>query len=125
MARFGVPARSLAGGRNVIMLRRALILDYESSGVVPTTDDAYNFSMWKGYLSAPYHSAALEWCQRCGSEIALYPHQRACTAADLRAFTDAIQPKVVVPVHGNRWDEHTAGFGNVKRLRDGEQYELS
>jgi len=36
-----------------------------------------------------------------------------------------MQPKVVIPVHGNDWDAHCDGFGNVKRLCDGEQYAIS
>ncbi|HEY2016231.1 MAG TPA: hypothetical protein VGH38_22160 [Bryobacteraceae bacterium] len=46
MAQFGLAARHLVGGRHVIMLRRALIPDYERAGVEPCADDAYNFSMW-------------------------------------------------------------------------------
>jgi ribonuclease J len=42
--------------------------------------------------------------------------------ADLRAFARALQPKVVVPVHGNHWDTHADGFGNLQRLADGEPY---
>ena len=125
MARFGIAAKKLAGGRQVIMLRRALIPDYEGAGVVPSADDAYNFSMWTGYLSEPYHSAALEWCRTAGSEIAYIHTSGHASPADLRAFTAALQPKVVIPVHGNTWDEQSHGFGNVKRLCDGEQYAIS
>jgi hypothetical protein len=52
------------------MLRRALIGDYQRSGVAPTADDAYNFSMWRGYLSEPYHSEPLNWCKSAGASIA-------------------------------------------------------
>jgi ribonuclease J len=125
MARFGISARDLVGGRQVIMLRRALIPDYERCGVVPNADDAYNFSMWTGYLSEPYHSAALDWCEAGGSEIAYLHTSGHASPADLRGFTTALQPKVVIPVHGSDWDEHAGGFGNVKRLCDGEQYAIS
>ena len=125
MARFGIAARNLVGGRHVIMLRRALIPDYERSGVVPNADDAYNFSMWNGYLSDPYHSAVLEWCRTSGSEVAYIHTSGHASAVDLRAFTAALQPKVVIPVHGNAWDEHSDGFGDVKRLGDGEQYAIT
>ena len=125
MAKFGTAARNLVGGRHVIMLRRALIPDYEGAGVVPNADDAYNFSMWQGYLSEPYHRAALEWCQAGGGEVAYIHTSGHASPADLRAFTKALQPKVVIPVHGQGWDEHSEGFGNVKRLCDGEQYAIS
>jgi hypothetical protein len=40
--------------------------------------------------------------------------------ADLRAFAAAVHPKMVVPVHGIKWDEESHGFGPVRRLADGE-----
>lgn len=125
MAPFGIAARNLVGGRHVTMLRSALIQDYERAGVVPNADDAYNFSMWNGYRADPYHSAALEWCKRAGSEVADIHTSGHASPADLRAFTTAIQPKVIIPVHGNAWDEHSDRFGNVKRLCDGEEYAIS
>jgi ribonuclease J len=124
MAQFGLAAKNLVGGRHVIMLRRALIPDYERAGVEPNADDAYSLSMWDGYLSEPYHRAALDWCQDRGSEVAYIHTSGHASPDDLRAFAVALQPKVVVPVHGNSWDEHADGFGNVMRLSDGEQYTI-
>lgn len=124
MAKFGLAAKHLIESRHVIMVRRALIPDYERSGVEPNADDAYNFSMWDGYLSEPYHSAPLEWCKARGSEIAYIHTSGHASPADLRAFARALQPNLVIPVHGNAWDDHLDGFGNVKRLSDGETYAL-
>jgi ribonuclease J len=125
IARFGIAARNLVGGRHVIMLRRALIPDYERSGVLPNADDVYNFSMWNGYLSDPYHAAALQWCKGGGAEVAFLHTSGHASPSDLRAFTKALQPKAVIPVHGQGWDEHCEGFGNVKRLSDGDQYPIT
>jgi ribonuclease J len=102
------------------MLRRGLIRDYQLAGVVPTADDAFNFSMWRGYLSDPYHAEALEWCRAAGAEIAHIHTSGHASAADLRAFATAVRPKMVVPVHGVKWDEESHGFGAVHRLGDGE-----
>ena len=76
MVPFGISAKRLEGGRQVVMLRRALIRDYQRAGLVPTVEDAFNFSMWRGYLSDPYHSEALDWCRVAGAEIA-YIHTSA------------------------------------------------
>jgi ribonuclease J len=124
MAGFGISARSLIGTRDVVMLRRALIPDYENAGVIPNADDAYNFSMWNGYLADPYYSEALEWCRARSSDIAHIHTSGHASPADLRDFATALRPKVVVPVHGNDWDRHGEGFGNLKRLADGEQYAI-
>jgi ribonuclease J len=116
----GISARRLKGCRHIIMLRGTLIDDYQRAGVVPTAEDAYNYSMWRGYLSDPYQSAALEWCQAAGSEIAYIHTSGHASPADLRAFAAAVRPKMVVPVHGMKWDEESRGFGTVRRLADGE-----
>jgi ribonuclease J len=116
----GISAKRLEGSRHVVMLRRGLIRDYQGAGVVPTADDAFNFSMWRGYLSEPYHSEALEWCRAAGAEIAYIHTSGHASPADLRAFAASVRPKIVVPVHGVKWDEGSHGFGVVCRLADAE-----
>jgi ribonuclease J len=121
--RQGISAKRLQGGRYVIMLRGGLIEDYQDAGVMPNADDAYNFSMWRGYLSDPcgsYYSAALNWLAAAGAEIAYIHTSGHASPADLRAFAAAVQPQVVVPVHGTKWDVEAHGFGRVCRLADGE-----
>jgi ribonuclease J len=116
----GISAKRLKGGRHIIMLRGTLIDDYQRAGVVPTAEDAYNYSMWRGYLSDPHQSAALEWCRAAGAEIAYIHTSGHASPADLRAFAAAVRPKMMVPVHGLKWDEESHGFGAVRRLADGE-----
>jgi ribonuclease J len=116
----GISAKRLAGGHHIVMLRGTLIDDYQRAGVVPTAEDAYNYSMWRGYLSDPRQSAALEWCRAAGAEIAYIHTSGHASPADLRAFAAAVRPKMVVPVHGVKWDEESRGFGMVRRLADGE-----
>jgi ribonuclease J len=116
----GISAKRIEGSRYVVMLRRGLIRDYRRAGVIPTADDAFNFSMWRGYLSHPYHAEALEWCRAAGAEIAYIHTSGHASAADLRSFAAAVRPKLVVPVHGVKWDEEPHGFGQVRRLADGE-----
>lgn len=52
------------------MLQRALIKDYDTKRLMPTADDTFNFSMWRGYLSDPYHAEPMEWCRRAGMRMA-------------------------------------------------------
>jgi ribonuclease J len=109
------------------MLRSGLLGDYQRAGVVPTADDAYNFSMWRGYLSDPYdsyYSTTLEWLQAAGAEIAYIHSSGHASPSDLRAFAAAVRPKMVVPVHGAKWDEESYGFGKVCRLADGQTMEI-
>jgi len=120
MAPHGLAARHLVRDRQVIMLRRSLIADYQSAGVIPTPDDAFNFSMWHGYLSEPDIAEVLEWCRAAGAELAYIHTSGHASPADLRAFAAAICPRVTVPVHGVKWDEESQGFGTIRRLADGE-----
>jgi ribonuclease J len=123
--RCGMSAAGLSGGRQVVMLRRALIPDYQKKGVTPNSSDALIFSMWKGYRADPYYSEMLDWFGTGGGqEVEIHTSGHA-SPADLRAFAAAIQAKVLVPVHGRDWDRHTDGFGNVKRLDDGEPYVIA
>ena len=124
MVQNGMAAKVLERGSYVVMLRRGLLRDYQSAGVVPTAEDAFNFSMWRGYLSEPYHTEALEWCRSAGAEIAYIHTSGHASPTDLRAFAAAIRPKMVVPVHGANWDEESHGFGEVRRLGDGEPMQL-
>jgi ribonuclease J len=120
MVPHGMAARHLVHGRYVVMLRRALVADYQRAGVVPTADDAFNFSMWRGYLSEPDIAEVLEWCRTGGAEIAYIHTSGHASPVDLRAFALAVRPKMVVPVHGVKWDEEARGFGTICRLADAE-----
>jgi ribonuclease J len=98
--------------------------DYQRAGVVPSANDAFNFSMWRGYLSNPYHTEALEWCRAGGAEIAYIHTSGHASPSDLRAFAAAIKPKMVVPVHSEKWDQESHGFGPIRRLADAESLML-
>lgn len=123
MAKRGVAARNVP--RNgVIMLRQGLVRDYTQAGLLPTAEDAFNFSMWRGYLDDAYSAGPLEMCRAAGAEIAFIHTSGHASPADLRAFASAMNARVVVPVHGVSWDEEAAGFGAVRRLADGETFEI-
>jgi ribonuclease J len=55
-----------------------------------------------------------------GAEIAYIHTSGHASPADLRAFAAALRPKVTVPVHGEKWDEESHGFGAICRLGDAE-----
>ena len=71
-------------------------------------EDAFNFSMWRGYESEPGMTEMLEWCRAGGAEIAYIHTSGHASPADLRAFATALHPKMAVPVHGVKWDEEVA-----------------
>ena len=119
MTKDGVSARNIPKDA-IVMLRRALIRDYERNGILPGEGDAFNFSMWKGYLETPYYAQPMEWCRSRGAKIAYIHTSGHASPNDLRAFAAAVASKVVVPVHGTNWDSEAESFANVRRLADGE-----
>ena len=110
MARHGISADKLASGRHVIMLRKALIRDYGRNRIVPTPDDAFVSSMWKGYVEKPGFVEARDWCARGGAAIHHLHTSGHASPQDLRAFAAAIGARAVIPVHGENWDSHSDGF---------------
>ena len=123
MAADGVAARAVPADA-VVMLRRSLIGDYARAGLLPTKADAFNYSMWRGYLDTPYHAEPLEWCRAAGAEVAYLHTSGHAAPADLRAFAAAMAAKAVVPMHGQNWDTEATGFGTMRRLADGEPWVL-
>ena len=67
MAAYGISADKIEGSRDVIMMRDGLVQDYRKKGVVPTDQDAFNYSQWRGYLDKPCEG--LEWCRAAGANL--------------------------------------------------------
>lgn len=105
----------------VIMLRDSLRRDYEKKGVTPTSDDAWSWSMWMGYLK-DVGDGLSNWLKDAQPRH-LHTSGHASTA-HLKEFANAISPKRLVPIHSFTWDENTAGFPAICRLQDGETLQL-
>jgi ribonuclease J len=124
MAAHGMSAAALAQnpGKWVVMIRPSLIRDFESKGVRPSSDDAWSYSQWRGYLDQPDGVRLREWFEDAGSKAAHLHTSGHASTADLKAFAAALAPKALVPIHGVAWDDDRTGFENVVRLRDGEPH---
>lgn len=110
--------------RTVIMVRASLLADFARGGLVPTDGDAWNWSQWRGYLSVPAGQQVQAWFdgRQCPAEhLHTSGHARP---EDLRAFACAMRPRVLIPVHGEHWDDPLEGFPPMRRLRDGQPWEL-
>jgi ribonuclease J len=125
-ATHGVSAAKLAQHRGnwVVMTRPSLMRDFAAKGVLPTSDDAWCYSQWRGYLDQPDGQALASWFAAGGARARHLHTSGHASVADLRAFADAMKPRMLVPVHGAAWDSAGAGSANVVRLRDGEMVEI-
>jgi len=122
MAAHGVSAAAIAENprRWVTMIRPSLIDDFSAKGVQPTPDDAWSYSQWKGYLAQPDGMMLQRWFDQGGAKARHIHTSGHASQADLQAFSSAIKPRMLVPIHGVAWDSESAGFAQVCRLRDGE-----
>lgn len=114
--------------KNVIMIRPGRLLhDYQAKSIVPTNKDAWSLSMWKGYLTRPDYPSFREldqWFNDAGSHIEHIHTSGHASKAELLDFANRLAPRHLVPIHSFDWDKHLGSFSNVKRLKDGESFEM-
>ncbi len=122
MARCGISASALKGSRHVVMLRDGLVRDYQAKNVVPDADDAFVWSMWRGYLLED--GQAHEWARQGGAEVQFLHTSGHAAAADLKAFASAIAAPRIVPVHGKNWQAGRGSFPGLVPLTNGEVLEM-
>lgn len=122
MARYGIAARKLAqsSGRRVSMVRPSLIRDYQRNDVNPTADDAWSWSMWGGYLDGEDGRRVQAWFEDGGAKPCHIHTSGHASVGDLRAFASAINPAILLPIHGEAWGGDVAGFPPIRRMADGE-----
>ena len=122
MAQHGIAAGKLAETPSqwVVMIRKSLLRDFETAGIIPNSNDAWSWSMWSGYLKNDDGARVQAWFAAGGTPAAHIHTSGHASPDDLRAFAQSIRPKSLVPIHGVAWDGNTEGFPSIKRLHDGE-----
>lgn len=119
----GISASALSSveKRWVVMLRDSLVNDYRKAGVQPVAEDAWSWSMWKGYLK-DLRPETSEWLS-AAKPVHIHTSGHASPGL-LREFAAAMRPRKLVPIHSFTWDDNTEGFPSIHRLRDGELLKL-
>jgi ribonuclease J len=122
MVPYGISAAKLAETpeRWVVMVRPSLIRDYGPNGIAPNSDDAWCWSMWRGYLGNEDGALMSKWFEAGGSRAGHIHTSGHASPADLRSFAHAMNATQFVPIHGVAWDGDTTGFPSIRRLADGE-----
>jgi ribonuclease J len=107
----------------VIMARGSLLEDYAAKGVIPNEQDAWVWSMWKGYLEKESSRSLQEFFALCRKE---YIHSSGHASPDvLQRFAVAMRADVLIPVHGEAWNNWQEHFPNLKIAANGEWLELN
>lgn len=104
----------------VVMLRPALLRDFNEKGVCLSAADAWVFSMWSGYLKTQAYQDVRAQFASAGASVTQLHTSGHASRDDLKAFARRIRPRNLVPIHSFSWDAHVADFDNVLRLRDGQ-----
>lgn len=76
------------------------------------------YSMWDGYLKPDFE----EYCAKKGLIIEKVHTSGHATIEDLKAFSDVLKPKVLIPIHTFEAEKYPDLFQNVKLLKDGELF---
>lgn len=121
---FATSRSRLVEDRAIIMLRDSMVRDFDRAGLGFTSDDAYAFSNWSGYLDAADANSGWARAQAAGAKTVKLHTCGHASPADLARFAAAIAPKALVPVHGIAWDEPAISLPPVRRLADGEAWAL-
>ena len=126
MVPHGISARNLAKNpaQWATMFRPSLITDFERSGVVPTGDDVWSWSMWGGYLQNEGGRRTRDWFDAGGAASRHIHTSGHASPAQLRAFAAAMRPGCLVPIHGVAWGTDREGFSPIRDLKDGEPMQL-
>ncbi|MCQ9205747.1 MAG: MBL fold metallo-hydrolase [Omnitrophica bacterium] len=78
------------------------------------------YSMWEGYLTDRFQ----QYCVDKGIEIEQVHTSGHATVEDLKAFAEALNPKILIPIHTFEASKYPKLFNNVKILKDEENYVL-
>jgi ribonuclease J len=123
MVKYGIAANKLneTPEKWVVMIRPSLIKDYQFKEVTPNASDAWSWGQWQGYLHEGDGLKIKHWFEQSNTPATHIHTSGHASQTDLQAFAKNINAKAFVPIHGVKWDE-AEGFGNVKRLVDGELF---
>lgn len=121
---FGTSRSRLARDPAIIMLRDSMLRDFDRGGLGFTADDAYAFSNWSGYLDPSDPKSGWFQAQQAGARTTRLHTSGHASPTDLARFAAAIAPQALVPVHGLSWDAPAISLPTVRRLADGQAWEI-
>ncbi|MDP8289788.1 MAG: MBL fold metallo-hydrolase RNA specificity domain-containing protein, partial [Candidatus Susulua stagnicola] len=85
-----------------------------------TSGAKFIYSMWEGYLTDRFK----DYCGEQGIDIEQVHTSGHAIVDDLKAFANAMNPKVLIPIHTFEGNQYPEMFENVTVLKDGELFEL-
>lgn len=109
--------------RSVMLFRPSMRRDLEKAACLKGARMIY--SLWSGYLKRKEQQPFREWLDSRHIPLAeCHTSGHACLA-DLQAFAQAINPKMLVPIHSFETRRFKEFFDRVEQKEDGKWWEVS
>ena len=125
-ARVAIPAKALeeSPGRLVVMARNGLARSGYAGKVHPTAADAWVWSQWSGYLKDEAQTIDLKnFLAPCGEPLLIHSSGHAPPEL-LARLAKAVNPRILLPIHGEAWPRHQDYFENLRILENGQWLEI-
>ena len=108
-------------GKWVAFVQPGLLADFQKH-LTLSEKDTWIYSMWNGYLKDNRRKLVdvQAWFRDNGVAPQFIHTSGHASFNDLQRFTEALNPKCLVPIHSEKWDDFAGQFQNVRRLSDGE-----
>ncbi len=107
----------------VVMTRSSLVEDFARKGVAPNGNDVWVWSLWKGYLEQESSQKMKDFFAPCRMQ---FIHSSGHASPDvLQQFAESMNPKVLLPVHGENWNRRKNTFSNIVALDNGDWFSCS
>jgi ribonuclease J len=108
---------------HVMLFRPAHMRDLEQAEA--TKGARFLYSMWEGYLKNDHGSKVQYWANRMGIPFAQFHTSGHAGPSDLKRYADALDPKVIVPIHSFHPAGYVQLFPRVEHHNDGVWWDLS
>lgn len=115
---FGAKTLEQITNRWVILARNSMIDDFKAKGVTPTTKDTWIWSLWNGYKKEKWFESLSVFFSPCRKETV---HTSGHASLELlQEFASSLNPKIIIPVHGENWPDFADKFSNLQITENGK-----
>ncbi len=109
--------------RSVMLFRPSMGRDLEKAACLNGAHVIY--SLWPGYLKRKEQRPFLEWVERHHIPLTHCHTSGHASLSDLQAFAQAINPKMLVPIHSFETKRFKEFFNHVEQKEDGQWWDVS
>jgi ribonuclease J len=109
-------------GKSVFLFRPKMAGDLEQ--VQCLRDASLVYSLWEGYLKMDGQRPFLEWLELNDISMTQIHTSGHASPSDLKQFAEALNPKVLIPIHTFHPEEYKAIFPRIETKEDGIWWEI-